>query len=599
MKFTRHILLALSIASLSLLVACGGGSSNSGGGSPAIQFTNANPPNGQTSTPYGGNSGFSFTATGGQGTISFTLNSGNLPTGLTLSSSGALTGTPTTAQTASFTILATDSESPAKTQVSTTYTVQITQTGFMNSSLTGNYTFLALGTDALGGLPYQVAGVMVADGNGNITGGEETYQDLNMPAFIPGITGTYTVSSNGMVSFTINTGLNNVGNAGVETFSAVLLSSSKGLIIQFDNTATSSGTLDQQTANPAMLSGGYAFSVFGSDLFSSFLSLGGVFNVDNNPSAGTISGAGSVADLDYSGSLSLAQSLTGSVTAPDMFGRVSITLNLGTPGTIAFDGYILDSTQIRLIENDAFGISGGTAISQGSSTGTFTANSAFSGTFAYAFSGFNVAGAGADAGVITADGMGSLTNGLIDQNQGGGVISDTLTGAYVVDNTGTGRVAAGTNFGTNGSGPSLIFYLTGNGNPVPMIQVDTFAYAAGTAYVQTTANPSFNGTYGFGFTSFDTLGDESDGVAQITANSSAGTFSGTANINEALTPAPNQTFNGTFSSSGSGSFTGTITTNGGTPISVAFYFIDSTQAFAIETDANAISLGVLRQQVIP
>ena len=597
MKFTRHLLLALSIVSLSLLVACGG-SSNSGGGTPAIQFTNGNPPNGQTSTPYGGNSGFSFTATGGQGTISFSLNSGNLPTGLSLSSSGALTGTPTTAQTASFTILATDGESPAKTQVSPTYTVQITQTGFTNSSLSGNYTFLALGTDTYGDFLYQVGGVMVADGNGNITGGEQTYDSL--PFNYPNnITGTYTVSSSGMVTFTINTGNPNIGDSGVETFSAVLLSASKGLIIQFDDTATSSGTLELQAANLATPSGGYAFSAFGSDFGFTPFSLGAVFNVDNNPSPGTISGTGSIGDLDYSGTLSLAQSVDGSVTAPDSFGLVKVTLNLGTTGVLAFDGYIVDSTHIQLIEDDSFGVSGGTAISQGSSTGTFTANSAFSGSFVYGFLGFNVAGFGADAGVITADGMGNLTNGLIDQNLGGAFISDTLSGTYAVDNTGTGRVVATTNFGMNGTGPSLIFYLTGSGNPVPMIQADSFAYSSGTAYTQTTASPSFNGTYGFGFTSFDTLLEETDGVAQITANSSAGTFSGTANINEADTPTPNVSFNGTFSSTGSGRFTGTITTNGGTPISVAYYFIDSTQAFAVETDSNGISLGVLRQQVIP
>jgi hypothetical protein len=266
---------------------------------------------------------------------------------------------------------------------------------------------------------------------------------------------------------------------------------------------------------------------------------------------------------------------------------------------VVFDGYITDSTHIQLVEDDSFGITGGTAIGQGAATGTFTANSAFSGNFVYGFSGYNIAGTGADAGIITADGAGNLSSGPIDQNLAGSAITDTLSGSYTVDNSGTGRVVATTTFGTNGTGPNLIFYLTGNGNPVPMQQVDIFALASGTAYPQGSGTPSFNGTYGVGFDLVDPSFLESDGSGQITASSSAGTFSGTANINEDLTPTSTQTFNGTCTSITGGRADGTLTVNGGTPINNALYFIDSTRGFIIENDSSAVTLGVFRQQVAP
>ena len=49
-----------------------------------------------------------LSATGGQAPYTFTISSGTLPAGLILSETGSLTGTPTTVETASFTITATD-----------------------------------------------------------------------------------------------------------------------------------------------------------------------------------------------------------------------------------------------------------------------------------------------------------------------------------------------------------------------------------------------------------------------------------------------------------------------------------------------------------
>ena len=384
----------------------------------------------------------------------------------------------------------------------------------------------------------------VADGNGNITGGEQTYDNAALVNGDSIAGGTYSIASNGIGTITINTADTSIGVNGVETFSVVMLSSSKAMITQFDASATSSGILEAQTSTTAP-TGGYAFCVLGADLANAYpLSFGGVFNIDNNPSAGTISGAGSVADTNDSGNLSLQQTVAGFVASPDLmtsspdaFGKVAIVLTVGS-AAVEFDGYIVDGNHIQLVEDDGYGVTGGTAFAQGNSTGTFTANSNFAGNFVYGFSGYNILGNGADAGAITADGAGNLINGQIDESLGGTVITDTLTGTYAVDNTGTGRVVVNTNFGSNGTGPSMIFYLTGTGNPIAMQEMDIFALGGGTAFTQGSSAPSFSGAYGLGFDSVDTSFFETDGVAQITANNSAGTFSGTANVNSALPPQP-------------------------------------------------------------
>src|SRR5262249_51203486 len=147
--------------------------------------------------------------------------------------------------------------------------------------------------------------------------------------------------------------------------SVSILSSSSGLISQFDTSATSTGTIDLQTST-SMPTGGYAFSVLGAQT-NTVLAFGGVFNIDNTPSAGDISGTGSVTDFDRPGLFDIDETLSGSVGAPDSFGKLSIQLTAGFTGTpIAFDGYIIDSNRIQLVENDAYATSGGMAVSQGS-----------------------------------------------------------------------------------------------------------------------------------------------------------------------------------------------------------------------------------------
>ncbi len=83
------------------------------GAAPAISFGAATLPAGILNTSYTG----SVTASGGAGALTYGLSAGSsLPTGLTLSAAGAITGTPTTAGTKSFTVVAADGFGDSATQ---------------------------------------------------------------------------------------------------------------------------------------------------------------------------------------------------------------------------------------------------------------------------------------------------------------------------------------------------------------------------------------------------------------------------------------------------------------------------------------------------
>ena len=475
------------------------------------------------------------------------------------------------------------------------------------SNLKGSYVFATQGVDANGG-PFQLAGVVTLDGTGAITGGEQTHSDyvLTYSDSISG--GSYTIGPDGRGTMTLNTADQNIGQLGVENFAIVYLSNSRVLVETLDDpnlqpsNETSSGTMDLQTSTTAP-SGGYAFAVNGTDLALDPLAMGGIINID---SPNTISGAGSVIDQDLAGTLVKKATLSGTTTAPDSFGSLSFTLNVSFNSTpLVFTGYIVDSTHIRLVENDnngsgaGFGATGGIAISQGSATGTFKNKSSVAGNYVFGILGQDLTGLTtslASAGTLTADATGKVTSGYNDEYLSGfgDEISDSFTGTYKLDTSGDGRVDTTITFKHNGPGPEFILYLTGNGNPPLVLDADSKIGSVGTgiAYPQAASPIPFKGTYGLYFTQ-GAFGGENDGTASVAVDQTAGTLSGTVDTNFLLSSLPDTALSGTFGViSATGKATGTMTNTffpspGATAntIAVSYYLIDSTQGFFIETDS--------------
>jgi hypothetical protein len=511
----------------------------------------------------------------------------------TTSGSATIYTAPATVPTGGTVMITASSTADATKSATAAITISVPITAF-SQMLNGTYVFEISGA-ARTANPYHIAGVINADGNGNITGGTQVYKDRNGVSFSDIESGTtYTFGTDGRGTIALHLSQSAVGVAGNETLGAVVISPSKVLITEFDSSASGRGSMDQQTAiHP--LNGGYAF-VVGSNYEPVF---GGVFNVDNNPATGDISGAGSVADYD-SATVITNGPLSGNVTAPDANGQVTITTNTSN-GNFTLTGFIVDDLHIKLIESDNSGRNGGVAIGQGTYTGTYSSNSALSGNLVYGvLGGYQGSDAGtAIAGTLAADGTGNL-NGFMDLNHGTSIVtSSAMTGTYAVDGSGTGRITATTTLGT-AIGPNFVVYLTQPNLPALIMETDSRSGATGFAVVQAAGPYSFSGTYGLDFTSL--AGPESDSTAAIVADG-IGAFAGAADVNSTLTNTPVLAlpFTGAFTPDPSGRFQATVTLNHGIAYSAAFYFINSTQGFMIENDNHAVTFGEfhVQQQLDP
>ena len=536
-------------------------------------------------------------------------------------------------------------------------TTPITVTTFTNV-LHGSYVLQVIGSD---GNPYQATGVFVFDGNGNITSGQETINSSLSGFFssaytLQGSTGTpstYFIGPDGRGTITLNLQQINGANAPVQTFTLVVLSASKALIAELDS-SSASGTLELQdsTAAATMPTGAYAFVTSGSDSGSftdpntglNFLptAIGGVFNIDNASSSGSISGNGSLADQDYYNTAGTNRKLescvpptgvTGSVSAPSSVGVVTIALTGATcfgikqPGTIQFTGYIVDATHIRLIESDdSNGSSGfltaGIAVAQGSAVGSFTTAS-LTGPYVFGVQGEDLIAATpssfTSAGVLNADGAGNLTgiSDTIYPGLGAAFTANKLaTSKYTVDATQIGRADLGPRF----SGPTppkpiatVLFYLTGNGTP-PLVlwsegeDLNFPVIGTGIAYPQA-ANAAALAfvnleNYGLKFTQ-NAGGSEVDGSGKMTSTISGvtGTLAGTVDdLNNTVlsggTPFPLlDTFSLPADSFGRIGGTFLNVSGSGGPF-VEYYLVNNNQGFFVETDllnSGTVALGYFAQ----
>lgn len=475
----------------------------------------------------------------------------------------------------------------------------------------GNYVFSVFGNDAASGRfpPYSVAGVFTV-GGGVITGGEQDFVNAGavLSDLINGTGSSVSTTADGNLQVVLTTCNvadcsstdGSLGVNGVETFSGALTCTCKALITEFDGSATGSGTLDLQTTN-AIPTGGYAFAISGSVPNASNPSLidplvvGGIINVDNVSFPGSISGAGSVLDVNDAGLVTEAEGVsnTSSVSAPDASGRVVFTLDSPDFQEIVLVGYVIDATRIRLVEtNDNFvGTTGGSAFGQGVNTGQFS-SAAFAGqSYVLGLNGYDINFILQAAGVVTANQDGTVS-GNVSYNDLGLVLASQSplipVGTYTVDPS--GRVTM-TGVTDNVVAFNLQLYLTGDGHAVA-ISMDNNDALAGLGFAQTgpLVAASFGGTYVMDVTGADQVGlFELDAVGPVTADG-VGTFTGTADLNWLLNSGPvsDLSVSGTFGTPDSnGSFTGTITgldVTFNSSDAFTYYLADPTTVVGIETD---------------
>jgi hypothetical protein len=504
---------------------------------------------------------------------------------------------------------------------------------------TTTYTFYASGVE----LPnsgngdqtsyYAVAGaVTIDDTTGNVVGGEEDYNDGagvtqgGASGALPITGGSLTVSATtgqGTLTLVTNNGTSTqfVGVSGTETLGVQFANTNHALIVQFDGTATSSGSLDLETTGSG--AGNYSFLISGVDSGYEPVGYGGVYTVSSNMISGT-------ADVNDDGTATPGNTLTGTSTSPDSFGRGSATVTInGT--TLSLIYYQVGPEVLRLIDMDngaagtGFGNAAvGSAFGQGTTSGaanTFSASSL--GTSVFALQGDPWGSLYAANGEFTTSPTAGTFSGVSDDNLMGTIGSATITGgSYTVDSNGYGTFIANA-----GGLPGIVgvgMYMTdptlnlldpnntsNGGGEALLLDMDT-GLSGGTGFIlpqSDTTTTDFTGNYAFGAQEFFSAG-EFDYVGQGSVSSSLA-LTGTGLLSD-----PFAAFDaGTGAEYSTATFSGTAvpdTTNVGrytlplvvTPngtvsaatLNMVIYQGSADQLIWIDADTGSLGLGTLQQQ---
>ncbi|HKS81899.1 MAG TPA: hypothetical protein VJR23_10385 [Candidatus Acidoferrales bacterium] len=473
---------------------------------------------------------------------------------------------------------------------------------------TQSFSFYAAGTDTADDFNFTIAGAVTVDSNGNVTGGEQDFNDgvgLTSPEpagdSITG--GTLVVSASGQGTLTLTT--NNV-NWPEEIFAVNFVNTDHALITEFDNVGTSTGSLDLQTM--VAPTGSFAFTGAGIGLSPNFPTtvVGGVFTFGANTLSGTI-------DIDSGGTVALGSAFGATVGNPDTFGRGSLT---NTTVGITFMYYIVGGEAIRFIDVDTTDTLLGSAFGQGDFAGGYSASSI--GQSVISFTGTPIFVAEVLAGQISTTPATGAFNGVVDVDEGGTVASGSpILGTYSMASTGYGSLSI-TNGGALDAATLGVYAVDPNlnindpnnpsgGGGALVADLDSAVTGIGVLVPQTdTTATDFTGPYAFDG-QFVTINDEADFGGLGTVSGTA--FSGTASLNDpfddfgALALNSGVTFGGTLAPDGAnpGRFDLSplnMTFSGGAPIAltVSVYQASGGQLFWIEEGASSVFSGQLQQQ---
>ncbi len=468
----------------------------------------------------------------------------------------ASNSTATETETTNASGVATSSTFTANATVGGPYTVTAS-TGALtpvNFSLTNtvppvasNYTFYLSGDEAINSGPniVDIAGAVTIDSNGNVLGGEQDYNDafgITSPTGGDTITGgTLTVDgTTGQGTLTLITNNSSVGASDTETFGVQFVNTNHALLMQFDGTATSSGSMDLQTL--AAPSGAYSFTASGVDPGYFPIAVGGVFSI-----SGTALTGGTF-DVNDDGSVTTGVSFTATVSASDSFGRGTIT------GAFAFGGvpvalvyYVVGPEVIRIIDVDTSDSLVGSAFGQGA--GSFTNASLGSSVMAIAGNPFQ-SEYGA-LGQFSTDATAGTFSGVGDVNELDNVflsaLASPMSGSYSIGANGYSSLTITGGLG-GGDVSALGIYMTdptlnlndpnntSGGGGALVLDLDTFLAGGTGVLIPQTDNTaaSFAGSYAVGWQDFNYFGACSDCEFDMVAQGSmtAGALSLTGQVSD-------------------------------------------------------------------
>jgi hypothetical protein len=437
---------------------------------------------------------------------------------------------------------------------------------------------------------------------------------------------------------------------GTEVFAVQFANPKHALIAEFDGWATSSGSLDLQTATTTS-TGTFAFALSGVDETYSSVAYGGVYNNTSGVTPNVI------LDISDDGTVATDQTFTATSTSPDTFGRSKVT-GISNPTTvpatpITFVSYVVGPEVVRIIDIDAEDTAVGSAYGQGSATftnATFPSPASTSGVFTllgqwsqvYATLGeftadsttkmfsagtaddneldngiqvaaASIAGSSYNLVGTAANGYGTIT---LDWNGATGPPSVTNLGIYMVS------PSLNINDPNNTStdlGGALVVDLDGLPGPIMPGGIGVITPQTSTAASQ------FNGTYVAGFQDFNNFEDcldcEFDMVSQGTMTSGAalgltgddsdpfGTWTGTPaeSTGDTFTSTPQSAGTGIYSMSTMNNtpnpLEATINATAAGPLNVdiyqasgtTLYWIETNTLIGIETTTSSVFLGPIEK----
>jgi hypothetical protein len=526
---------------------------------------------------------------------------------------------PTATGSGSSTVYTAPSAVPTPATVTVTATSVTDMTKSVSATITiaatappviadGTYVYHLSGQD--NNLNYDVVGAFTIK-NGMITGGEQDFTDatnFGNDQLVPA--GSSITATTGNIQLVFATTDSNIGVNGVLTLRGTPVSGTRMLLSEYDNFGAATGSLDLQTSTAAPTSG-YAFAINGVDSTTAEnqLVIGGILNFSGT----LLNTTNSVFDLnDGGGQTLLAQGFSsGSISAPDSFGRIviSLTPSSSSVGTIGLTGYVLDGHTIQLLESQTDTLNGdlgGTAFAQGSNAGQFSANSVINNTYVHASQG--------------QDSNGPLYLGGFFSFAPGGSVSGHLVFNDIINTTGKGNTFSGATYTVNPTGRvvitnvipsnlsniilSFILYLDGNGNGV-ILGADNIQQTTGLAYQQN-GLADYEGSYAIasqGFLAGPNYEQPYGAVGPVTITSD--TFNGFTDYTSqdpnlqqnGPTPFdnyPNVPLNGLENNS-----TGLITLSGLTSLDFSYsagfgyYPIDANRVLAIDLDQNSTGFLIL------
>jgi hypothetical protein len=469
--------------------------------------------------------------------------------------------------------------------------------GFSNTDLSGTYVFSTSGSDFNGNFLTMV-GTFTACGctGGTISTGTVVMNDpgfgFTTPAPQLAITGgSYRVGVDGRGTATLTVSTQFGSSIGLDF---VLSSAQGGLVTEFDNNGSGSGTLDLQSS-PAQTAGTYVFN------------LGGISGVSTTTGAGiplatvgsvTLDGSGNVSatgveDLNNSGTYSSLTIATSS-TVPVGTSPTTATI-VSSGGTFTFAVYAIDPTHFKLIETDVLPILVGDVFLQSSSSFP-------SGELAFTMAGFDFP-AGlplAVGGMMNSSGT-TLSAGVEDYNDGGasnivlGTSTTPITFGGVSTASGTGRYLvtfnAGFENGNNGNATvPYTFAAYPSTGGTQLLEIDGLGISDGVAYPQNSTSFASGQGYGLNLTASNAGSFEEDDIAEFTNTNNA--LRGLIDVNDEGSTST-QNFSGTYTPDSTNAGRAVITSGA---FNLTSYTVDSTSTIFIEIDSGQLGLGSIGQQ---